>query len=488
MDTHPGGTVRKTKQQRFTLLVGGATAILALAVAIPTHADLNTSPFNAANGETWNDPGNGYYDPAFTDWEDLKATVLSSSDITSRSLDDAFGQGTKEDNPVVTVTDGSIPPNKSDLIRFYVASERVSNGSAYAHTYLYLAWARTNVLGSANMDFELNQLGQDLSTPGTTALQRTAGDVLVTYDFEKGGNYPVIAALFWVTTGSASQCYASNRVPCWGNRQILLRGGDQYESEYAEAAINQTPFYDNVLTTNDQGSPDGTLRPALTFGELAIDLSLVMPNAFGPDLAKCSGLSSIFLKSRSSSSFTAELKDFIAPHAVQFSNCGAVKVTKSGKSAAATGGTALLAGAQFTLTRDADGVVVDTRTTGTDGTLCFDNVLLGTDHAYTVTEIAAPTGYSDGTAQAVTVVPGTTCTGTGENAPAAVAFVDDPLTTITVSTQSLAGSGVTVSSVQCVNASPTGGTDTGESAAVATPHTTVSLKPGTYTCTVVIDP
>ena len=66
-------------------------------------------------------------------------------------------------------------------------------------------------------------------------------------------------------------------------------------------------------------------------------------------------------------------------------------------------------------------------------------------------------------------------------------FVNDPLTTITVSTVSLAGAGVTASTVQCVKDS-TAGTETGETTTSTTPHTTIALKPGAYVCTVVIDP
>ena len=35
----------------------------------------------------------------------------------------SFGQGTKEDTPVPSPTSGSIPGNKSDLTRFYVAHD-----------------------------------------------------------------------------------------------------------------------------------------------------------------------------------------------------------------------------------------------------------------------------------------------------------------------------------------------------------------------------
>src|SRR5258708_22780013 len=96
-----------------------------------------------------------------TDWQNV-AGLNAGIDLPSGSGDNSFGQGTKEDNPNVTVVTGSIPPNKSDLTRFYEASELGSNG----HNFLYLAWERSNVLGSANIDLEINQ-------KATTALNAT---------------------------------------------------------------------------------------------------------------------------------------------------------------------------------------------------------------------------------------------------------------------------------------------------------------------------
>src|SRR6187551_518633 len=46
----------------------------------------------------------------------------SQQDITPRSADNSFGNGTKEDTAVPSVVTGSIPPNKSDFIRFYTGN------------------------------------------------------------------------------------------------------------------------------------------------------------------------------------------------------------------------------------------------------------------------------------------------------------------------------------------------------------------------------
>jgi hypothetical protein len=247
-----------------------------------------------------------------TDWQNV-AGRNTGIDLPSGSGDNSFGQGTKEDDPNVTVVSGSIPPSKSDLTRFYEASE-FANGS----NFLYLAWERTNNLGSANMDFEINQKTQpDLTTTGPKTLNRTAGDLLVTFDFTNGGGRPTLGLLFWVTSGSTNQCFSSNSLPCWGNHVNL-------NSTNSIGAVN------NLDAVTDPIAPNAPRTiPALQFGETAINLTAA--GVFPP--GTCEAFGSAFLKSRSSASFPAEVKDFVAPVPVNITNCGTIivhKVTQNG--------------------------------------------------------------------------------------------------------------------------------------------------------------
>jgi len=238
-----------------------------------------------------------------TDWANAPNRVVGI-DLPSGTGDNSFGQGTKEDDPNVTVVSGSIPPQKSDLTRFYVGSEFVTGSN-----FLYLAWERSNVLGSANMDFELNQKTQpNLTTTGPKLLNRTAGDLLITFDFG-GSGAPVLGLLTWVTSGSASQCFSANSVPCWGNRVNLSAAG------FADGAVNSVSVLDPI---------SGATLPAGTFGEAAVNLtsSGVFP------AGTCEAFGSVFLKSRSSASFPAEVKDFVAPQPVNITNCGTVNIHK----------------------------------------------------------------------------------------------------------------------------------------------------------------
>ena len=272
---------------------------------------------------------------------------VGAQDLASGSGDNAFGQGSKEDIGCPTVVNGSIPPNKSDLTRFYTGWELGANG----HYFLYLAWERSNVLGNANMDFEFQQDGSLCAN--STTFTRTAGDRLVTFDFGGSGS-PVLGLLTWVTTGSNSQCFSSNSLPCWGNHMNLSAAGE------ANGLVNTGTLSDPlVFQTANSGpasSPPPVSLPAGTFGEAGIDLtSAGVLSPGGP----CTFLGSAQLNSRSSSSFTSEIKDFIAPVPVNITNCGSITIKKTYSSTAPT------TPPTFTLYHDADNGL-DTYQVGTD--------------------------------------------------------------------------------------------------------------------------
>ena len=83
----------------------------------------------------------------------------------------------------------------------------------------------------------------------------------------------------------------------------------------AIGSINQVP----ITAANSDGLGAMSAR---TFGEASFDLSQV----FDPTV--CESFGSAMLKSRSSDSFTSQLKDFIAPIPVNISNCGRVIIRK----------------------------------------------------------------------------------------------------------------------------------------------------------------
>ena len=153
---------------------------------------------------------------------------------------------------------------------------------------------------------------------------------------------------------------------------------------------------------------------------------------------------------------------------------GAIKVTKLRKHAADGAGDHPQSGVGFTV----NGV---TKTTGADGTVCFDGLLFG---SYTVHE-TVPTGYH-GEADKTVVVDNKASCGDASYVGESVTFHNTPLSNITVSFESQV-SGGTAAQISCtgLTATPPDGTP---SAFDDTSETFKNLEPGTYNCTVVVDP
>jgi len=359
----------------------GLLALSGVALATPPASQLANSTFEFRDGNLIVDQLGNH------DWANASTLGFNSgADKQTGQTDDSFGQGTKEDTPIPTIVQGSIPNNKSDLTRFYIAHEIV-NGNLV----VYLAWERVQApRGTTNIDFELNQSSEvnDNGPGGTSGTPvRTAGDVLIKYDLAKGGTRPVLGFHRWITSGNAqTDCEASNSLPCWDKVHAL--------SSAAEAD-GQT----NAATVTDPIA--GVSLDPLTFGEAAVDLS-----AAGIVGSGCNPFAQAYVKSRSSDSFTAEVKDFILPISTNFNTCGDINIAKVDDTPAADGGPNPVGGATFTLYNDVG--TVGTFEPGTDtstgrscetssadsltnpGTCSITGVPPG---AYCIDETGVPPGY-----------------------------------------------------------------------------------------------
>jgi hypothetical protein len=127
----------------------------------------------------------------------------------------------------------------------------------------------------------------------------------------------------------------------------------------------------------------------------------------------------------------------------------------------------------------------------TYGVACVPGVVVGT---YKVNETAAPSGFGSSTSgeQTATVVSGTDCSSNEptltSNSSSVAQFTDPPLTDVTVEAKSETAGG-TKSTITCKGPSPSTSTvGTGGSLAEDSKVTANGLAPGTYTCTVVVDP
>lgn len=437
--------------------VAVAICLIAAGLAVPGVAAFASHPEVSLAGSNFeiDTDANLKVDDAAPSIDWASVAQIPKADSASGPEDESFGTGTKEDTAVPTVVDGSIPPNKSDLLNFGVYLEKNSAGR-----FLHLFWHRVQEpSGTTNMDFEFNK-STTLSANGVTP-ERSPGDVLIQYDLAQGGVNPILFVSRWITGSNGetkADCEAANRLPCWSKKQNLTSAGD------ATGSINSSLIpaaESDGLSTTDPVS-------VRTFGEATVDFDTLSGND------PCVGFGSAYLKSRSSDSFTAALKDFIPPVALNFNDCGAIEITKTRKHAAAGPGDHPHAGVVFTVSGGGLASPI-AATTGADGTACVDQLPFGT---YTVTE-TVPAGYSaDNGPATVTVTSASTC---GDGNEVAATFSNTPLTDLTVSVNSQVDGG-TASTIDC----GAGVVSTGTNGDGST--TRLNLPPGTYTCTIVIDP
>jgi hypothetical protein len=285
------------------------------------------------------------------------------SNLPNAGPDNVF-QGTNEGQTNVTIINGSNSAG-ADLARMYEADQFVPGHG----NILYLAWQRAISGGTTATDFELNQLPPSFTqaSRGSVTLTRTAGDLLITYDFTGGGSTIAIHAYTWLTSLTpGSTCVQPGSVPCWGLPSGSPPGGT-LPASVAIASVNNfglaagattgTPrqcgtsgssqpdgcqVYDPFRAISGSGSNNATGAqpcptsgngdvcrynenpvPALRFGEVAINLTAAGLFPQG----SCEAFGSVFAKTRASgSNLTNQLSDVIAPVPMYVSNCLQVSV------------------------------------------------------------------------------------------------------------------------------------------------------------------
>jgi hypothetical protein len=407
---------RSGKYHRFlrnkrTVIAALAAGALTLGLALPLAL---AGPVGTASGFE-DDDGNLVVDSTF-DWNGFSpvtwtgtapnqtATKLASgwtftglTDAQATTSDSGYSGGVKQDVDCAGIK-GSKAPNKDDLKRIYLATKTV-NG----HIYLNLAWMRipqNTVNASAHVGFEFNQ-GTTACPAGSDGLvRRTAGDLLLVYDFEGSASGAATLTLRkWVTSGACE--ISSDTAPCWGPATDLTASG------FAEAKVNTVAVTDTVAPTTD------TLQKA-EFGEAGVDLT----NAGVFTAGVCTAFGQAEGVSRSSgNSGQAAMEDLVGPGHISLANCGTINIIKHTDPRGINQNfsyTSNIAGGQLNCTLDTtpasftlnDHAGVDPAspiTTGTDNTEHCANVPIG---SYTVTEGAEPSGF---------VLESLTCTATGSS-------------------------------------------------------------------------
>src|SRR5262245_51163389 len=249
--------------------------------------------------------GNTQDDPAFTglDWE---STFPPNTPITANPIQDPAPQtiyttgGSKDTNDVSQWRhkSGSVP-DKDNILQAVAAARTLPNGD----TAVYFAASRFSNSGDAQIGlwfFQQNVAPQPDGTfgpaPGVVA-NHTDGDLLVLVNFEGGGTDPTIQVFRWQGGVNGGPVLATGLVT--GTCGSGLSAGDHDVCAITNVAASPAPVSWGYVPKS--GTPG--VFPPQSFFEGGVNLNTI----FGGNVP-C--FSSFLAETRSSSSITAQLKDF----------------------------------------------------------------------------------------------------------------------------------------------------------------------------------
>ena len=267
----------------------------------PTQTPLPGSSFQGADGNQ---------DDAspLIDWQGLTAAGRVTHNPDENDQDTAFTGGSKEDEPGAwdfTVEPGGVDPAKANILDAWSA---VDQGGADA--FVYLGFARggpglTRQGGTTFLTFELNHDSRLWTNGQATIPCRRTGDVLVSYEAEGNRVEAVLQSWETLETDLASGCATRGR---------LHELSGLSPNVDAQGAVNAAP-----ITNYLPGFYSGSV-PFAQFGETALNLSRLLHDALGDE---CFSYGSVWMHSRSSTSESANMQDYVAPRGLDLRSCAA---------------------------------------------------------------------------------------------------------------------------------------------------------------------
>ena len=345
-----------------------------------------------ANGDFKDvNPANGIDD--FKDFGGIAAAFVAD-DLATGNLQDrtVFGGGSNKNNDLIstwTWQTGNTPA-KDDISNAYTYATLSTQAGFEGDLVIYAGIERLTPNGDSHVDIEYNQaaigLDKDLecdndgvandgsgdpdpsdSKPCEFVNEKTAGDFIVSMDFTNGGDLGSLTIHKWDGFD-----YVQVIDPIIG------------EGCNPEFSNGDTVAEDAVCGFSNDSSIDG--GPWLNFDNHGDEITLLEQNAFtefGINVTEVLGqtlcINSVNFHTRTSQSFTAELKDFALS---DFNVCGSLKIKKVDQDGNAQSGVG------FTVT--GPNSFNENCITDQNGECNFSDVLPGT---YSVTEPSPPTGF-----------------------------------------------------------------------------------------------
>src|SRR2546427_9212049 len=294
------------------------------------------------------------------DWDSspFPAALTMFTDGTG-STDDIFGRGSKENDQSSWVCTGGSAPPKDDVVNQIsingappIAGEiafRFFPVSGVQKQFLYANWSRLSNNGDAHIDYEFNQADPATNPASPSCPQlplRTPGDFLVSFDTQSGGAIINASAFTWN-----------------GTTFVPLSVGSQ--GTLWDAAVNTAPSITGLTVTGTN-----------LFGELALNVSATIGTI------PCEKVLFVSMKTRASTSLSAELKDRTRVKPLNF--------TIFNPAGANAGGNALAASVRGTLLGINQTLPAATPATCTEGVCSSQSGIGSTGNSNQVLNVAVP--------------------------------------------------------------------------------------------------
>ncbi len=283
-------------------------------------------------------------------WIDAVYNRDNNSTQSNKDISVFKGQSNKNgDNPTTWSLGIGGTPQKNDLIDTYGYLRRDISAAAFAEYDNGILWGyggATTVSADGNSHTDFEFFRSDVTFDGSSLVNggpdagHTAwtfdgtgniivpGDILIAINFLNGGTVPDSDVRIWINSSYLANFNSRPDRP-FDLTGVFDQGNGSGEFGYAEitektAALEPSVFAVVNVTAPTLGAPWGSLEgsqatyfddiKALQFSEFAINLTALGLDRRVGTQDPCSNLlGSLLVKTRSSSSFTAELKDFSGP-------------------------------------------------------------------------------------------------------------------------------------------------------------------------------
>jgi hypothetical protein len=293
------------------VLVGLGILGLTMAVVLANHINVDDEDIFELDGN----PQDATPTPAGEDWTRYFPGGLPGGNAVAKTFlaetgnVTIFTQGGSKDVNGITQwrhTNGSVP-DKDDIQNAFAAAYIVDG-----ELLIYFGADRTANNGDANIGFWFLQGDVGPNPDGTFSGAHQSGDIFVVAAFTSGGQTAEITAYQWVGDDAT------------GTLQVL---GQAADATCVSSANGEHPAGCAISNTFPVASPwpytpkqgEANVYPVASFFEGGINVSSLLGSANLP----C--FSSFIVETRSSTSLTAQLKDFVSG---EFSLCG-VSMTKA---------------------------------------------------------------------------------------------------------------------------------------------------------------